>query len=137
MTASANLRTINDLVDRMGRITASLRAFARRSDDKGQAQLSKAVNAALQLLAVRLEQSGLILHQAFADAALGIDQTRLEQILVNLIGNALCGLKVRSSTAAIACWCVTMGTVSTMKCANTCSNPFSRPNRANKASVLA
>ncbi|EPM91320.1 sensor histidine kinase, partial [Pseudomonas syringae pv. actinidiae ICMP 19070] len=28
-TASANLRTINDLVDRMGRITASLRAFAR------------------------------------------------------------------------------------------------------------
>ncbi|KPW64978.1 Sensor histidine kinase [Pseudomonas cannabina] len=88
-TASANLRTINDLVDRMGRITASLRAFARRGDDKGQAQLSKAVNAALQLLAVRLEQSGLILHQAFADAALGIDQTRLEQILVNLIGNAL------------------------------------------------
>ncbi|RMR40255.1 Sensor histidine kinase [Pseudomonas amygdali pv. mori] len=44
-TASANLRTINDLVDRMGRITASLRAFARRGDDQGQAQLSKAVEA--------------------------------------------------------------------------------------------
>ncbi|AHG39810.1 sensor histidine kinase [Pseudomonas syringae CC1557] len=88
-TASANLRTINDLVDRMGRITASLRAFARRGDDQGQAQLSKAVNAALQLLAVRLEQSGLTLHRAFVDATLTIDQTRLEQILVNLIGNAL------------------------------------------------
>ncbi|MCF5635932.1 sensor histidine kinase [Pseudomonas syringae] len=88
-TASANLRTINDLVDRMGRITASLRAFARRGDDQGQAQLSKAVNAALQLLAVRLEQSGLRLHRAFVDATLTIDQTRLEQILVNLIGNAL------------------------------------------------
>lgn len=87
--ATTNLRTINDLVDRMGRITASLRAFARRGDDRGQAQLSKAVEAALQLLAVRLEQSAVTLHQDFADAMLGIDQTRLEQILVNLIGNAL------------------------------------------------
>ncbi|WP_440778569.1 sensor histidine kinase [Pseudomonas syringae] len=88
-TASANLRTINDLVDRMGRITASLRAFARRGDDQGQAQLSKAVDAALQLLGVRLEQSGLTLHRDFVEATLTIDQTRLEQILVNLIGNAL------------------------------------------------
>ncbi|KPW84933.1 two-component system, sensor histidine kinase AauS [Pseudomonas congelans] len=88
-TASTNLRTINDLVDRMGRITASLRAFARRGDDQGQAQLSKAVDAAAQLLGVRLEQSGLTLHRDFVDATLTIDQTRLEQILVNLIGNAL------------------------------------------------
>jgi two-component system sensor histidine kinase AauS len=88
-TASANLRTINDLVDRMGRITASLRAFARRGEDKGQASLSKAVEAALQLLAARLEHSTLHLHQDFNDVALMIDQTRLEQILVNLIGNAL------------------------------------------------
>ncbi|EPJ89701.1 MULTISPECIES: sensor histidine kinase [Pseudomonas] len=88
-TASANLRTINDLVDRMGRITASLRAFARRGDDKGQALLSKAVEAALQLLAGRLENFSLDLHQEFVDAQLMIDQTRLEQILVNLIGNAL------------------------------------------------
>lgn len=88
-TASTNLRTINDLVDRMGRITASLRAFARRGDDKGQAKLSKAVEAALQLLTPRLENFSLELHQRYADAELMIDQTRLEQILVNLIGNAL------------------------------------------------
>jgi two-component system sensor histidine kinase AauS len=88
-TASTNLRTINDLVDRMGRITASLRAFARRGEDKGQASLGKAVEAALQLLAGRLENSALDLHQAFQDVTLAIDQTRLEQILVNLIGNAL------------------------------------------------
>ncbi|GFM58576.1 two-component sensor histidine kinase [Pseudomonas cichorii] len=88
-TASTNLRTINELVDRMGRITASLRAFARRGNDQGQAQLRKAVEAALQLLSVRLENFALDLHQDFTDAGLGIDQTRLEQILVNLIGNAL------------------------------------------------
>lgn len=88
-TASANLRTINDLVDRMGRITASLRAFARRGEDKGQASLSKAVEAALQLLAARLDNASLELHQQIDDVELAIDQTRLEQILVNLIGNAL------------------------------------------------
>jgi len=73
----------------MGRITASLRAFARRGEDKGQASLGKAVEAALQLLAARVEKSSLQLHQDFNDVALMIDQTRLEQILVNLIGNAL------------------------------------------------
>ncbi|MNZ35937.1 C4-dicarboxylate transport sensor protein DctB [compost metagenome] len=88
-TASSNLQTINELVDHMGRITASLRAFARRSDDRGEAELGKAVDAALFLLHPRLERTPLTLHRACADARLAIDQTRLEQILVNLIANAL------------------------------------------------
>ncbi len=96
-TASANLRTINDLVDRMGRITASLRAFARRGEDKGQASLGKAVEAALQLLAARLDNASLALHQQIDDVELGIDQTRLEQILVNLIGNALDAMQAQPS----------------------------------------
>ena len=73
----------------MGRITASLRSFARRGDDKGQACLGKAVDAALQLLGARVENIQLQLHRDFADVQVQIDQTRLEQILVNLIGNAL------------------------------------------------
>lgn len=87
--ASTNLRTMNELIDRMGRITASLRSFARRGDDGGQASLCKAVDACQQLLAARLASSGLRMHRDFDEQRLAIDQTRLEQILANLISNAL------------------------------------------------
>ena len=96
--AADNLSTINNLVDRMGRITANLRSFARRGDDQGQASLSKAVDAALQLLASRMDACAVELHRDISDANLKIDQTRLEQILTNLIGNALDAMQDQAIT---------------------------------------
>ena len=86
-TASTNLATMNQLIDRMGRITASLRSFARRGEDSGRASLSQAVDATVQVLAARL--GNVTVHRQFNDVQLPIGQTRLEQILGNLMGNAL------------------------------------------------
>ena len=82
-TASANLLTMNELIDRMGRITASLRSFARRGDDRGQASLSKAVDATLQVLNARIEGCHLKLHSNYSDQQLAFltgGQQRLEYL---------------------------------------------------------
>ena len=91
--ASSNLQNIAELVDRMGKITASLRAFARRSGDQGEASLQQAVDAALLLLRPRLQRTRVQIHHAFTETRLNIEQIRLEQILVNLISNALDALQ--------------------------------------------
>lgn len=92
--ASSNLQNIGELVDRMGKITGSLRAFARRAGDSGEASLSQAVDAAVMLLHPRLQRTSMKIHRDYlhpeqADVRLAIEQIRLEQILVNLISNAL------------------------------------------------
>ena len=79
---------------RMGKITGSLRAFARRAGDSGEASLSQAVDAAVMLLHPRLQRTSMTIHRDYlhpeqADVRLAIEQIRLEQILVNLISNAL------------------------------------------------
>ena len=92
-TASTNLATMNQLIDRMGRITASLRSFARRGEDRGRASLTQAVDATLQVLAARLSDQGVQVHRQFSEVQLPMGQTRLEQILGNLAGNALDALQ--------------------------------------------
>ena len=91
-TTRANLERIAQLVDRMGLITSQLRTFARKSS--GQLQpvaLCQALDNALALLEPRLRQADaeIVRHCPLPEPWARCDANRLEQVLVNLIGNAL------------------------------------------------
>ena len=91
-TTRANLERIAQLVDRMGLITGQLRAFARKSSGQPQpVSLCRTLDNVLALLQPRLHQAGAeIVRDCPPPGPVALcDANRLEQVLVNLIGNAL------------------------------------------------
>ncbi|WP_420476899.1 sensor histidine kinase [Noviherbaspirillum sp. ST9] len=91
-TASSNLERIDELVDRMGSLTAQLKSFARKSSGQPQAvSLRRAIDNALFLLEQRFRQAQVVacIDLPEEDIHAWCDANRLEQVLVNLIGNAL------------------------------------------------
>ncbi|WP_165772275.1 sensor histidine kinase [Niveispirillum lacus] len=86
-----NLRHIAGLTERMARITGQLRTFARRSDNRpDNVVVARAVENSLTLLAEKVRRVGAEIVLDLADGlAVRCDKLRLEQVLVNLIGNAL------------------------------------------------
>ncbi|WP_153112105.1 sensor histidine kinase [Propionivibrio limicola] len=91
-TARDNLERIGQLVDRMGQITGQLKAFARKSSGKAApVDLRQVVANAIALLEQRFRTSRIRLTRNFPDTPLTVlcDGNRLEQVIINLIGNAL------------------------------------------------
>jgi two-component system C4-dicarboxylate transport sensor histidine kinase DctB len=97
--ARANLKLISELTERMASIIAHLRAFARRDQHAPErVALQPALDDALALLAKRRRAMDVELIRDLPDATLWVQagETRLRQVLGNLLGNALDALSDRA-----------------------------------------
>lgn len=97
-----NLQRVVHLVDRLGNLTRQLKAFAHKPEMPGSADsrdsgaqqtilVRQAIGNAQLLLAGRLRDKDVSFDVQVnpADLTLSIDAARLEQVLVNLFGNAI------------------------------------------------
>jgi len=94
-----NLVHIDGLTERMARIITQLKLFARKSSGKPVAvSLTAVIEGALTLLAPRLQREhvAVIRHLPPDEVYCMGDMVRLEQVLVNLISNALQAMEGRS-----------------------------------------
>lgn len=91
-TAAQNLTLISDQVRRITRIIGNLRAFARQETaPTGQVDFAAAVEEAIQLAKEDIRTAGVQVNRSILGEKVPVlaGQVRLEQVVLNLITNAL------------------------------------------------
>lgn len=94
--ADTNLEQIVELTKRMADISAQLRQFSRKSSERQETiSVQACIEYALRLFQSRLREEHIHIKQQWPEDPLWVtgDLVRLEQVLVNLIGNALHAMK--------------------------------------------
>jgi two-component system C4-dicarboxylate transport sensor histidine kinase DctB len=89
--ARGNLTRIGELIRRLGRLTGQLRVFAYKSNSPlDTVSVEHAVAESLKIVAARVKEIGVdVVMDVDANLYVVADQTRLEQLLCNILGNAL------------------------------------------------
>lgn len=91
-SAKDNLKTIAGLTERIGTITDELRTFSRKgTGDSGPISISDVIEGSLLLLSTRFRQRAnqIVAAMPPPDIRVRGNRIRLEQVLINLVQNAL------------------------------------------------
>jgi len=94
--ALSSFQRIDDLIERMGAITRQLKSYARKGGDAFQeVDMRAALSSALTMMEPQLRQMTVEITQTIPPAPVRVtaDRLRLEQVIINLIRNALDAMK--------------------------------------------
>ncbi|GGY09482.1 two-component sensor histidine kinase [Litchfieldella qijiaojingensis] len=97
--AEENFRRIQDLCERLGTLIRQLKLFARKGGAREPVNLTARLDFVLELLEERIQRQGVTLHVALpahsSPDAIRVagDEVRIEQLLTNLLRNALDALR--------------------------------------------
>lgn len=94
--AEASFQRVEDLLDRMGAITRQLKSFARKSeDDLVELDMRSPLNSAFSMMAPQFGDREIKITRTLPNepAIVLADPLRIEQIIVNLLRNALDAMK--------------------------------------------
>lgn len=95
--AVSSFQRIDDLIERMGAITRQLKSFARKStDDRRRIDVRENVASALSMMSPQLGQMQITVERGLPDQPVYVycDPVRIEQILINLLRNAVDAVKL-------------------------------------------
>jgi len=90
--AVSSFSRIDDLIDRMSTITRQLKSYARKGEEPfGPVDLREALAGALDMMAPQLRTRKVEIIRTVPDQPVTVlgDRIRLEQVIVNLLRNAL------------------------------------------------
>ena len=90
--ALASFQRIDGLIERMGQITKQLKSYARKGGDTLEpVDVKQAVLSALSMMEPQLRQRQVAITQTLPDGPVRVlaDRLRLEQVIINLLRNAL------------------------------------------------
>ncbi|CTQ51079.1 sensor histidine kinase [Jannaschia donghaensis] len=94
--ALSSFQRIDDLIDRMGAITRQLKSYARKGGEAFEPiDVRAALSSALTLMEPQLRQEKIQLSQIVPEEPVMAmcDRLRLEQVIINLVRNALDAMK--------------------------------------------